>query len=155
MLQGEHSATLSTFIKLPFVIKIFVLSIFEWPFYTGFTVYMPTHKMWHLSNKSTVFLVNVHSAVSSTAGPQFCPASSSVSILCMLKQYRLCEDCASAQACLRLRCSHLHKYQNHMCCVFGLSVYLCISKVNLPMCTKTDCSLAFMKAPSLRAAGAR
>ena len=23
---------------VPFVIKIFVLSIFEWPFYTGFTV---------------------------------------------------------------------------------------------------------------------
>ena len=38
MLQGEHSAILSTFIKLPLVIKIFVLSIFEWPFYTGFTV---------------------------------------------------------------------------------------------------------------------
>ena len=38
MLQGEHSAILSTFIKLPFVIKIFVLSIFEWPLYTGFTV---------------------------------------------------------------------------------------------------------------------
>ena len=38
MLQGEHSAILSTFIQLPFVIKIFVLSIFEWPFYTGFTV---------------------------------------------------------------------------------------------------------------------
>ena len=34
----EHSAILSTFIKLPFVIKIFVLSIFEWPFYTCFTV---------------------------------------------------------------------------------------------------------------------
>ena len=31
MLQGEHSAIL----KLPFVIKIFVLSIFEWPFCTG------------------------------------------------------------------------------------------------------------------------
>ena len=31
---------LLTFIKLPFVIKIFVLSIFEWPFYTGFTVHM-------------------------------------------------------------------------------------------------------------------
>ena len=29
---------LSTFIKPTFVIKIFVLSIFEWPFYTGFTV---------------------------------------------------------------------------------------------------------------------
>ena len=38
MLQGEHSAILLTFIKLPFVIKIFVLSIFEWLFYTGFTV---------------------------------------------------------------------------------------------------------------------
>ena len=36
----EYSAILSTFIKLPFVIKIFVLPIFEWPFYTGFTVYM-------------------------------------------------------------------------------------------------------------------
>ena len=28
----EHSAILLTFIKLPFVIKISVLSIFEWPF---------------------------------------------------------------------------------------------------------------------------
>ena len=35
-----HSAILSTFIKLPFVIKIFVLSIFELPFYTGFTVHV-------------------------------------------------------------------------------------------------------------------
>ena len=32
MLQGEHSAVLSTFIKLQFVMKIFVLSTFEWPF---------------------------------------------------------------------------------------------------------------------------
>ena len=35
---GEHSAKVSTFIKLPFVIKIFVLSIFERPFYTSFTL---------------------------------------------------------------------------------------------------------------------
>ena len=35
--KGEHSAILLTFIKLPFVIKIFVLSVLEWPFYTGFT----------------------------------------------------------------------------------------------------------------------
>ena len=41
MLQREHSAILTTIIKLPFVIKIFVLSIFKWPFYTGFTVYYP------------------------------------------------------------------------------------------------------------------
>ena len=38
MLQGEYSAILPTFIKLPFVIKIFVLSVFEWPLKTGFTV---------------------------------------------------------------------------------------------------------------------
>ena len=42
MLQEEHSAIISAFInmiKLPFVIKIFALTIFEWSFYTGFTVY--------------------------------------------------------------------------------------------------------------------
>ena len=38
MLQGEHSAMLWTFSKLPFVIKILVLSIFEWQFYTCFIV---------------------------------------------------------------------------------------------------------------------
>ena len=45
MLQREHSAILLTIIMLPFVIKILVLSIFEWPFYTGFTVfaYMSQH----------------------------------------------------------------------------------------------------------------
>ena len=41
MPQGEHSAILSTFIKLSFVIKIFVLYIFEWLFYTGFNVHAP------------------------------------------------------------------------------------------------------------------
>ena len=40
MLQGEHSAILLAFIKLPFVIKNFVLSIFEWLFYTGITVHV-------------------------------------------------------------------------------------------------------------------
>ena len=34
----EHSAIIWTFIKLPIVIKVFVLSIFEWPYKTGFTV---------------------------------------------------------------------------------------------------------------------
>ena len=34
--KGDHSAILLTFIKLPFVIKSFVLSIFEWPLKTGF-----------------------------------------------------------------------------------------------------------------------
>ena len=36
---GEHSAILSIFIKLQFVVKIFVLSICEWPLKTGLTVY--------------------------------------------------------------------------------------------------------------------
>ena len=35
---AECSAVLLTVIKLPIVNKIFVLSIFEWPFITGFTV---------------------------------------------------------------------------------------------------------------------
>ena len=38
MLQGKHSAKLSTIIKLPFVVKILVSSMFEQQFYTGFTV---------------------------------------------------------------------------------------------------------------------
>ena len=38
MLQREHSAILSTFIKLSFVIKTIVLSVFEWPLKTSFTV---------------------------------------------------------------------------------------------------------------------
>ena len=45
--ECSHSAILSTFIKLQFVVKIFVLSIFEWPFYTGFTICTKT------SNKRT------------------------------------------------------------------------------------------------------
>ena len=38
--KGEHSAILSTFIKLPLFIKIFVLPIFVRPPKTGFTVFV-------------------------------------------------------------------------------------------------------------------
>ena len=38
--RGEHSAILLTFIKLPFTIKTFVLSILKWPLKTGFTLYV-------------------------------------------------------------------------------------------------------------------
>ena len=41
--EVEHSAILSTFIKLPIVIKIFVLSIFEWPFQIGLTEQVMVH----------------------------------------------------------------------------------------------------------------
>ena len=54
MLQGEHSAILLTFIKLPFAIKIFVLSIFEWSFDTGFTVYLFHHFFIHPANNDLI-----------------------------------------------------------------------------------------------------
>ena len=58
MLQGEHSAILPTFIKLPFVIKIFVLSIFERPFYTGFTVNsICSNQSAHLYSRSSLSLL--------------------------------------------------------------------------------------------------
>ena len=34
----KQNAVLSTFTKLPFVMNVNVLSIYEWPFYTGFSV---------------------------------------------------------------------------------------------------------------------
>ena len=48
LLPLEHSAILLTFIELPFVIKVFVLSIFEWPFYTGFTVILKELQLYML-----------------------------------------------------------------------------------------------------------
>ena len=56
MLQGEHSAILSTSIKLPFSIKILVLSIFKWPLKTGFTVYSKEQTLCPLGNFSCVFV---------------------------------------------------------------------------------------------------
>ena len=49
---AEHSAILSTFIKLPVVIKTFVLSIFEWSFYTGFTVFLDSTRKYGLICKT-------------------------------------------------------------------------------------------------------
>ena len=40
VLQNAPTGILLTLFKLAFVIKMFILSIFEWPFYTGFTVYL-------------------------------------------------------------------------------------------------------------------
>ena len=64
MLQEEHSAILSTFINLPFVIKICVLPIFEWPFYTGFTVSRNGVDHYHTqqnvaSDQSVYFILNL------------------------------------------------------------------------------------------------
>ena len=51
ILQGEHSAICSAFIKLPVVSMTFVLSMFEWPFYTGFTVVKISDQTKHLEVK--------------------------------------------------------------------------------------------------------
>ena len=65
----EHYAILLTFIKLPFVIKTFVLSIFEWPFHTGFTVFtclILIHTFEHGRGKTSEIQVSIMEA---TFGP--------------------------------------------------------------------------------------
>ena len=51
----EHSAILSTFIKLTLVFKTFVLSIFEWPLETNFTVLFMTILIFNLE----ILIVNI------------------------------------------------------------------------------------------------
>ena len=59
--QGEHSAICSTFIKLPFVFKTFVLSIFKWPLKTGFTVHAHIKVLSPVAQKfRPVFIFLVH-----------------------------------------------------------------------------------------------
>ena len=53
-MQKEHSAILSTFIKLPFVIKIFVSSIIEWSFYCTYKykkIFIVTSLFHRIANK--------------------------------------------------------------------------------------------------------
>ena len=50
----EHSAILLTFIKLPFVFMIFVLSFFEWPLKTGSTVHAVDVKRRHDVGQCTI-----------------------------------------------------------------------------------------------------
>ena len=72
MLQREHSAILLTFIKLPFVIKIYVLLIFEWPFYTSFTVNGSAHEISVLIAYAQTPPINARADVSSeTRGLNF------------------------------------------------------------------------------------
>ena len=65
MLQVEHSAILSTFIKLPFVIKIFVWSIFERPLNTEFTVYLKKDEksLGHTSSEFDPIAPKAHKAI--------------------------------------------------------------------------------------------
>ena len=56
MLQGEHSVILLTIIKLPFVIKIFVSSYFEWLPKTCFTVLITV--LWSLLTRCKMFFIS-------------------------------------------------------------------------------------------------
>ena len=58
-MQVKSIAIFSTFIELPFVIKIFVLSNFKKPFYTGFTVVSKTAKLFnaHTNVFSMVYMI--------------------------------------------------------------------------------------------------
>ena len=49
-----QNAIFLTFIKLPFVIKLFVLSIFEWSLKTGFTVFEKDKTNWDNVKKLTI-----------------------------------------------------------------------------------------------------
>ena len=68
MLQGEHSAILLTFIKLPFSITTFIFSIFKSPLYTDFTVFYKNFvsiliKFLHYNHCHTVYLIALYSII--------------------------------------------------------------------------------------------
>ena len=87
MLQGEHSAIRSTFINLRFVIEISVLSIFEWLFYTGFTV-MATFLLNILRTNGQNFtkFYNCIYIVTIKIGAVTCQVCSLVTMICHLIQ---------------------------------------------------------------------
>ena len=90
MLQGEHSAILLTFIKLPFAIKIFALTVFEWPFYKGFTVHV-------LGNKIHTFILSQWSFKVGYILSQFSAVFTTyITLSCIsrnLKFFFLCKPC--------------------------------------------------------------
>ena len=79
----EHSAILLAFIKLPLVFKTFILSIFEWPLKTGFTVF--------------VFWLSTGSIC--PAG-KYCPQGSAVGIDCPPGTYLDTEGAEMESECL-------------------------------------------------------
>ena len=120
--KGEHYAILSSFIKLQFVIKIFVLSgiIFEWPFtqvllYTGPSRRCGTYRIRaQYSLKTSILQYPVQ------LGLNF-------GLRLHLYPYFACESnigfakTVSTQACLRLRCLQLQKVpKSHVFWAFGI-----------------------------------
>ena len=109
MLQWEHSAILSTLIKLPFSIKTFVLSIFKRPLNAGFTVLIT-----NVLIKPILYYLNDARAVQ-TANAQ------SEHHLCCLHRTRFSYVVA-----------HLIGGRGHAC-LKGLGIFICFNDMhNIP-----------------------
>ena len=82
-----HFAILSTFIKLPVVIQIFVLSIyFEWPFFKGFTVTSDTSQVLvNMMNKTAKYQIGL-----CARKPVFRPARTSAQTDHLLEMSIIC-----------------------------------------------------------------
>ena len=114
----EHSAILLTFIRLPFVIKILVLSIFEWPFYTSFTRVIAIQC--HLLNEPVHEISNNVVCATSKGSDQ--PAHKPDQSPCLSLEYymrvKLLTDdlleILTAHARLSLHLSKCHIVGNHM-----------------------------------------
>ena len=116
MLQEEHSAILLTCIKLPFVIKIFVLSIFEWPFYTGFTVFCVFAVVWLVLCVSCAGLCLWHIFWTNSLAFWSEPTSAS-NFVCLQRLWRNCMTTnidnhigSLKLLCLPLWCCHSHHF---------------------------------------------
>ena len=59
-LRGALCAILSTFIKLPFVFKTFVLTVFEWPLNTSFTLHGSQDKRESFLDKFSYFTTKAY-----------------------------------------------------------------------------------------------
>ena len=69
----QNAPILSTFIKLPFVVKIFVLFFFEWPFYTGFTVVPNSQELAQFNYLLNPLCTNVVIQAVLSSMAYFCP----------------------------------------------------------------------------------
>ena len=85
----EHSAILLTSIKLPFVFKTFVFSIFEWSLKTGFSVLLYLHHNLdhiYIKARSTVDVLNseiVNKRILNNEGPDKVAQEFYLDLLCL------------------------------------------------------------------------
>ena len=122
---------LSTCIKLPFVIKVFVLSIFEWPLQTGFTVslfitflYNVLQDTDQLDNREDTYLntrVEEHRHITLLCGMSF------VLVISNLSQLRITVSTSQ------------HKHYNIILCLLLISLLIqCVIAICLLYASKKD-----------------